>query len=413
MLPLLLGVLALAVIAGWWTWRAVHDPRGYDFRLAYRAGQVSWATGQPEHQSTWDGTPLLAALLALITRVMSQRAAASLLTVFNLGLVVGCVLSTLRGLRGLSLRWRWAVAAALVTFGPILSTVWWKQFNIVALSLALSGFLALRRQRSSTAGALLGLSVSVKPIVFLLPIVLLARRETRRAGLISVAWIAVLNLAGQALLAARAGRLAALDPLVALQNFLHKTRAGGVWGCLPENFSPGAELCRAVGRSQWVLQRGLVIAFVLLLGALTVWILRERSLIDWETLAFTCPLSVMVSPLAWTHYQIALVPLFVLLLVRLDQEGAHPLYWLGLATAFALASLMWKPYGTIIGGLGGLFGYHESLDASENVAQVAQLAQYVLLGTALIWYARHRVSSAETRFAQPHSSRSTVAAGRI
>src|SRR5437660_1614060 len=66
-----LGVAALAAIVGWWTWRALHDPHGYDFRLAYRGGHVAWATGHPEQQSTWTGTPLLAAGLAVVTRLMS------------------------------------------------------------------------------------------------------------------------------------------------------------------------------------------------------------------------------------------------------------------------------------------------------------------------------------------------------
>jgi hypothetical protein len=47
----------------------------------------------------------------------------------------------------------------------------------------------------------------------------------------------------------------------------------------------------------------------------------------------------MLSPLEWSHYQVMLAPLFVLLLVRFTQDGAELDEWAGLAVAFVLASL--------------------------------------------------------------------------
>ena len=132
LIPVGLGLLA--AIVTWWTWRAIHDPAGFDFRLAYRGGQVAWANGHPEQQSTWTGTPLLAVAVALLSRAASLRTATILITVLNVILVLGAagvVMARLR--RYLSAGWWWAIAFALLSFGPMMSTVWWKQFNIIAL----------------------------------------------------------------------------------------------------------------------------------------------------------------------------------------------------------------------------------------------------------------------------------------
>jgi hypothetical protein len=95
----------------------------------------------------------------------------------------------------------------------------------------------------------------------------------------------------------------------------------------------------------------------------------------------------MVSPIAWSHYQIMLAPLFVLLLVRFSREGASAGAWAGLAVAFALASLMWQPYGTLIGAVKDVFtGGTQSEHALLTVEQFAQFAQYILILTGVLWY---------------------------
>jgi hypothetical protein len=398
-LPALLGFSLLAAIVAWWTWRAIADPHGYDFRLYYRAGQVAWATGHPEHQSTWDGTPLLGALMAILTRLAGLRAAADLITVLNAALVLGASAVVLRKLRGVlpAAAW-WAVAAGLLSFGPILSTVWWKQFNLFALVAALAGFALMRQRRVPQAAALIGLSVSIKPLAFLLPFVLLARPSTRRVGALAVAWVAGLNLAGQAVLALRAHDLAVLSPVLAVQNFLTKSKPDHIWACQPVNFAPGSLLCRIVGRHDLTLQHVAVWAAAAVLGAWIVSTLRGRGVRSWETFAFTCPLSVMVSPLAWAHYQVMLAPLFVLLLVRFTRDGAGLIAWAGLVGAFLLASLMWLPYGTLPDAVWQLLSGNApppraQIFHDENaLAPAAQAAQYVLVLTGVLWYRRRPVA---------------------
>lgn len=397
------GYAVLGGLVAWWAWRAFNDPLSFDTGLAYQAGALGWATGHPEHLSTWNGMTFLVATMALLSRVASERAAVELVTALNVAMVVGAVALVLARLRPLlSPFWWWVMAVGLMSFGPMMSSVWWKQFNAIALVLAVGGFELLRRGRVNSGAAAIGLSIAVKPLAILLPFVLLARRNTRRAGALAVAWVAGLNVAAQALMAARAGDLATLDPLIGVRNFFDKTQPAHafVFVCYPGNFSPGSMLCRMAGGTQhWALQHVLVWGALALLGAWVVDALRGHTLASWESFAFTCVFSVMIGPLGWSHYQIMLAPLFVLLLVRFAREGAAPSAWAGLAVAFGLASLMWEPYGTIVGAIRGVFSARaDSLHELTFVEGIAQFAQYVLLLTGVLWYTSRR-ASARTRVA--------------
>lgn len=394
-----LGYVALAAVAAWWTWRALDEPSAFDAGLVYKAGEVAWETGHPEDYPTFVNTPFHIALAAIVTRLVSIHTAADLLTLLNLVLVGALISVALYRLRPmLSPGWWWVTAAALVSFAPMMSTVWWKQFNVIALALAVAGFDQLRRGiaghevlragRLRMSGALIGLSVAFKPLVVLLPLVLLARRSTRPAGAWAIGWVVGLTVAAQAFIATRAGDLGPLNPLEPLRNFADQTGPERLGPCLPENFAPGALLCRLIGDDYWTLQHVAVWILVALLGAFVIDALRGRSAAGWEVFAFTCALTPMLSPLAWSHYQIMLAPLFVLLVVRFTTEGATPATWFGLAVAFFLASLMLQPYGTIFGGepLG------EGLARSRFVlvASVAGFAQYVLVLTGVLWFAQRQ-----------------------
>ena len=159
-----------------------------------------------------------------------------------------------------------------------------------------------------------------------------------------------MTIAAQAFIATRAHDLGQLDPFEPLRNFADQASPEKLGPCLPENFAPGALMCRSLARDYWTLQHVAVWIFVALLGAWVIDALRGRSATSWEVFAFTCALSTMFSPLAWSHYQIMLAPLFVLLIVRFTTQGATMATWFGLALAFLLASLMLQPYGTVFGG---------------------------------------------------------------
>jgi hypothetical protein len=380
-----LGYLLLAAVAAWWTWRALHDASAFDVGLVYRGGQAAWATGHPEDLPTFVNTPFLAASMAIVTRLISVGTAADLITLVNLLLVVALIGIALHRLRPtLSPVWWWVTALALVSYAPMMSTVWWKQFNIIVLALAVAGFDQLRRGRKQSGAALIGLSVAVKPMVILLPLVLLARRGTRGAGALAITWVVALTVAGQAFIAARAHDLGPLNPLEPLHNFADKTKLSALGPCLPVNFAPGSLLCRLAGTDYSILQHALVWGLVALLGVWVIDALRGCSATSWEVFAFTCALSTMVSPLAWSHYQVMLAPLFLLLVVRFSTEGATIGTWFGLATAFFLASLMLTPHATVFGGqsLGGGAAHSRFL----LVASVAGFAQYVLVLTGVLWF---------------------------
>jgi Glycosyltransferase family 87 len=397
--PIVFGLLALAGLVVWWILRAYNEPTPDDLGLAYQGGQVAWATGHPEHLSTWISTPFLGAVMAIVTQLMSVETAANLLTTLNLVLVVGVIVFVLHSLRTvLSPAWWWIGAFAMITFAPMLSTVWWKQFNLIALVSALAGFYLMRKRHTMSAAALIGLSIATKPLVILLPFVLLARHETRRVGALALGWVIALNVVAQGFMATRAGNLAALNVLPVIKNFADKAKPENIWACHPENFAPGSLLCRLAGAQNWNAQHLIVWATVALLGAWVVDALRGRSMKSWEVFAFSCAISTMVSPIAWSHYQIMLAPLFVLLFVGFVTNGATIGTWAGLVVSFVLASLMWQPFGTSVGALRHLVdGAAQTQRALFSIAAVAQFAQYVLVLTGIIWYLQARARAAKSK----------------
>ncbi len=176
-----LGYAALAVLVAVWAWRAFHDASTYDAGLAYVGGQVAWASGHPERWFSWTGTPFFAAVMGLVSTPGKRCIRCQALD--------GAERRPghRRGRRGppapsLPALARVVVGArvALLTFGPILSSVWWKQINVVCIVLALGGFELLRRGREHAGAGVIALSLALKPLAILLPLVLLVRRETRR-----------------------------------------------------------------------------------------------------------------------------------------------------------------------------------------------------------------------------------------
>jgi hypothetical protein len=400
-----IGYAGLAALVALWTWRALHDPYPWDTGLAYKAGQVAWATGHPEHVVSWISTPFLGAVMAVLSRFLSVRAVADLVTVCSAVMWVGASVVVLRRARGqLSPVWWWISAFALMSFAPMVSSVGFKQFNVIVLVLAAAGFELVRRGRTSWGAAAIGLSVSIKPMVLLLPFVMLVRRGTRRAGALAVAWVVGLNVAAQAFMAERAHDLGTIDPLIAVRNFIDKTKPN-FFSCLPSDFAPVALVCRLSSGGPLhhsTLQRVAATAAVLLICLWVADALRGRSAKSWEVFAFVCPLSVMFSSVEWTHYQIMLAPLFALLLFRFVREGASIGEWAGLVIALVLASLIFapyhgSPYGSIFAAIKGVVGTAGPPREPTLVEGVAQFAQYVLILTGVVWYFRRRPFEASLR----------------
>jgi hypothetical protein len=379
----------LAVVGGWVAGFAATRPGTYDLGLAYLGGAEAWASGRPERVFTWISTPFLAMLMAVATRVASAGTLAVAFNVFNVALAIALIAATWWGLRGrLPVRLWWLTLFAAVLFAPLSSTLWWKQLNLLALALAVAGFALLRRDRKADpwAAALIALSISIKPIVILLPLVLLLRADSRRAGLYLVGWTALLEAVAQAFLAWRAHDLAVLSPLPALTNFTAKSLpAANGWACNVQDFSPTSTVCRLTGGPFfWDLQRLAVLAFVLGLAWLLWRALRGFDARTWEMFAAACLLSPMLSPLAWSHYQLLLGPMFVVLVVRLPRTPEALPRWLLLGGAFLLAEISWTPIGTIadLAGLGSLAP--PGSRAYGSLLTAAAFAQYFLLTAAIL-----------------------------
>jgi len=365
-----------------------------DLGLAYTGGQEAWASGHPERVSTWISTPFLGMAMALVSRVLSVTTATFLLTIVNLAIVLAGIGLTWRRLRArlAPLLW-WSTLLAALVFAPIASTLWWKQFNIVALGLAAAGFMWSRQGRSIGPAALIALSIAIKPIVILLPLALLIRSDSRKTGWWAIGWIVGLMALAQAFLAWRARNLRDLSPIPALQTILERPIQ---WACHPENYSPYSLVCRASGGQYFSWQRLVTTAGVLLLILMAVDVIRGHPGRSWVIFAFACLLSPMVSPIAWSHYQILLLPMFVLLAAEFALRGASMIQWLSVAAAYLLAELTWRPLGTLVGAFRYLFsGQRENIQNMYHVMAVAEFAQYVLLIAALIWFASQRRQAAK------------------
>jgi hypothetical protein len=387
---LLLGVLALAAYITICT-IGFRVPWTADVGLAYQGGQVAWASGHPESLPTWLSTPFLAMVMALVSRVASVRNAATAATGLNSLIFLAGTLLTWASLRRRIPVWLWwTTLLGFVVYAPIASSIFWVQFNIVALALAAAGF-SLAGRRDSLAGLLVALSIGVKPLVILLPVALLWRKDTRRSGMWSVAWGAVLLAASQVFLAFRANDFHALAPFTALSSFSYRalpsTQNG--WACNPENYSPLSLWCRFTGAEYWSVKRAVITGAVLLTCVLAASLVSRRPGRSWAIFAFVCMLSPMLSPIAWSHYQILLAPMFLLLSYEYVTAGAGAVNWVISAAAYLLAELTLRPFGTLPGLVRTwLTGKPEPVSLLFNILEFAALAQFVLLVAALIWFSR-------------------------
>lgn len=387
----LLGLLLVAVL-GWWSYRAFHEPLTFDVGLAYQGGEVAWDTGHPETLATWISTPFLAVIMALLSQVMSADAAADLITALNVAVVVTLLVVVWRSLLNTLPRWAWWLSlCAAAVYAPMVSSLWWKQFNLVALGLAVLGFWLVRGGSTRRGAAAVAVSICFKPIVVLLPIVLLLRRDTRRAGVYACAFTAALLILAQAVLALRAGDLGALDPFPALRAFSERAQPANVWACHYENFSPTSTICRLSGGDDFNVVRAAALLGTGLFAALLLDLVRGLPGRSWELFALACVFSPMVSPIAWSHYQVLLAPLMLVLFWHFVRERARWTMWLWLAAAYALAMAFWQPYGTLPGWIREqVIGQDESQRILVAVAGVAQFSQYVLLVTACVWFAKRQ-----------------------
>jgi hypothetical protein len=342
-----------------------------DFGVAYRNGVEAWTTGRPLHLELWTGTPFLALVMASITRVAPEFVAARVYMAADLSVWLVLMTNVWFRLRGhVPARFWWMSLAACAVFAPAISTIFWLQFNLVVFVLALGGFVLLPRQHRA-AGLLIGLSISIKPILVLLPLALLLRRRSRLAGAWAIGTAATLNMLGLVFLAWRAGDVAVLNPFAYLEGFLNNGRAS-ITACVVENYSPIALLCR-LGLPPSTAISVLIAGVVVIAGWLLVRDLPETPEGEWEVFAAACFLSSLVGPIAWNHYGLLTGPLFLLLAYQFWRERAPGPFWVGLGIAFLLTELVLDPLSSIAGA---------SVPLLRFLYTAGQFGQYFLL---LVW----------------------------
>ena len=392
---LALGI-ALAAVAYWQFHRAFTDNTTFDIGLAYEGGKEALRSGHPEHVSTWISTPFLGMAMAFVAKVISVNTAQTLLTVLNVTIIVAIVAAVWLPLRSRVPRlWWWVTLTLALLYAPAVSSLWWKQMNLPAFGLAILGFWLARRGRPGWAGLAVAVSIGIKPLVVLLPLVMIAQRATRRAGVLSLVWGAVLLVVSQVFLAWQADDLDALSPWPTIQAFSDRSKPANIWSCHAENFAPGSMLCRMAGGEAWGLQRGVVIAAVVVLAVALFDAQRGRESGSWAAFATACLLSPMISPIAWSHYQLLMAPMLLVLAYEMIVRRAPVGPWALLVAAYALAALIWRPYGTLPDAITHIVSSTTETQAMLNREfAIAQFGQYVLAMAALAWFSLTRVAPA-------------------
>lgn len=365
-LPALPG-LALALIA---------VPLHYtaDFGLAYRGGVEAWNTGHPQHVVTFSATPLMALVMALVSRAAPEFVAARVFTAMNIGVwmvLLAIVWPRLRAVLPSRLWWVTLVAAAL--FAPAVSTIFWLQFNVIVLVLALAGFVLIGKH-DGWAGFLIGLSIAIKPIVILLPLALLLRPRLRAAGVWAIVSAAALTGLSFVFLAWRAHDAGVLNPIAYLNGFVTKGESSIV-GCSVENYAPAATLCR-VGIQSYTLITIVTAVVLIALVWLTVRGLPDSPEGRWELFAAGCFLSMMFGPIDWAHYGVLMGPLYLVLAFQMTRHRAPAFLWAGLGLSFALTELVWDPLTSLAGA---------SVPVEIFLYTSGQFGQYFLLAVWLRW----------------------------
>jgi hypothetical protein len=363
--------------------RALGSGHPYDFGFYYRGAAAAWEHGDPTVVDGWLGTPFMAAVLAPLTAHFTMGQLAVALSFVNLALlIIGCLLVTRALTPACGRGAAFAIAASVtVLFAPAVSTVWWRQFNVIVVALAVAGFLRLRRGHATSACLLIGVSVALKPLVVLVPIALLLRRETRRVGLASLILIAALTVGAQAVLVTRGAPVASLSPARIVRDSTERmSDPAGSHACHPANLSPGAFLCRTVGTDHWNVQRAVALVIAIVVAAALLVAVRRYPARSFEYFAVAAGASVLFGPIEWTHYQVALVPLIAVTTLHLWRRPRMvPL--VALVLAVLTLGLVWSP-SMVVADFAARVAGGSSLDASFVLMRVTAYAQLALFAIA-------------------------------
>ena len=239
------------------------------------------------------------------------------------------------------LGWAWLTGfAAWSVFGPLQIAVGEGQWDPIFLLLIALATQAVWTGRATVAALAVAVAASIKPYPVLLIGYFLARRDWRAA-------------------AATAATLATLLVLGALAVGLDETTAfvtrvlpaTGATTAYADNQALGGVLARLWTtdlkpfplRDSGAVDLSIRVVTLALVSA-TIWLVAQRGASDGQEralqLGLFVPLSILVIPAAWTHYQaILLVPLTLLAVDQARNRPRDPFGWLMLAVAYGVLLL--------------------------------------------------------------------------
>lgn len=289
--------LGFAGVVGWAA--LVHHPAllqpapEQDETVPFEAAQLVAAGRSPYLQEKYNYPPPLAWFGALALELGGTDLFLGLMRGVN-GLAVGGLAIFAAGFAGLAPRWRFALAAALVAFLPIVHyTFWIGNTTPVAAALALAGW-RLGAQRPLTGAALVAASLAFKPIALVGALFLSARwlfeRPARaRRWVEALAWVPLTALC----LVPWAAELPALlarmrePPIFSSRNLSFRRVLDGF----------GVEVPAAA------------ITLAVLLTAL--WLSRRQPADELDRVHTAPVVSLLALPVAWAHGFLFLLPLQV------------------------------------------------------------------------------------------------------
>jgi hypothetical protein len=240
-----------------------------------------------------------------------------------------------------ALGWLWVAGLALwCVFGPLQIAVGEGQWDPIFLLLIAVAVYGVARGRMTVTALAVAVAASIKPYPLVLIGCLLARRDWRAAAA-TVMILAPLLLIG--------ALVVGLEETTAFVTRV--LPASGVTTAYADNQALGGVVARAWSsdlkpfplRDAGPVDLAIRISALALFGA-TIWLVARRPTTDKLQrslqLGLFVPLSILVIPAAWTHYQaILLVPLALLAIDQARNRPREPLGWLLLAVAYVVLLL--------------------------------------------------------------------------
>ena len=342
------GILASLIVASF-VWQSFYD-HAADFKTFFSAGYAVRHSEIPLYDlialdenpfgEVFKLAPPAAVYLVPFSFGTVQQARLAWRVVLVVSILAAyAILAQTLGIRPLG--WVWLAGLGLWSvFGPLQIAVGEGQWDPIFLLLTALATYAVAVGRMSIAALAVAVAASIKPYPLVLVGYFVARRAWRAAALMLVALMALLLLGALSV---------GLDEATAFVTRV--LPASGATTAYADNQALGGVLARAWASDlkpfpladAGPVDLGIRLSALALVGA-TIWLVARRPAHERSQravqLSLFVPLSILVIPAAWTHYQaILLVPLTLLAADQARRRPRDPIGWLLLASVYLLLLL--------------------------------------------------------------------------